>query len=204
MKGLVRQDILVLFSKNSFYTLVILLFLFIVLSFSGMGIFCAVLPVVIFSQFGVNAFHYESRSHWDKFTCSLPISRYKIVLARYVSALLLTVVGCVVSLAYTLILHVVHYSELKSVFIPVVLGLTFALLSMSISFPVLYKLGAERASNYISVLSFIGYAVLVLLFSFVPVSRMLRATVLAGILSMVCLVISFHISVRIYRMKDLC
>lgn len=203
MKGLIRQDMTVLFSKNTIYTISILLFLLVALSVGGMGVFAVTLPVVIITKFGVNAFHYESRSQWNKFTCALPISRRRIVLARYATAMLLTLLGVIISGLYALLLHMVHYDALKPLFGPVAVALAFAWLSISVSFPLLYKFGAERANNSVSILSFVEYIILVLIFQFLPISRLEWVFVAVAIVSLGCLFVSCYVSMRIYQAKDI-
>lgn len=203
MKGLVRQDMLVLFSRNIFYTISVLGLLLVIFALCGMGVFAITLPIVVVTKFGVSAFHYESRSRWNKFACTLPISRSRIVLARYATALILTGAGVVLSVLYAVLMHVFRAVPLEACVVAVGCAIALAWLLISTSFPMLYRFGAERASNYITLLDIIVYAVLGVAFSIFSITDLKWIFLCVGVLSFVSLVLSYSVSVGIYRARDI-
>lgn len=203
MKGLIRQDLVILFTKESLYLICFLALLLVVFACTGLEVFAITLPAVIVVRFGISSFQYDSKSQWGKFACTLPLSRRKIVMARYGTAIGLSLIGLCASVLYAVVVHFVLRTTFDRILAAIFCAFAATLLFVAVNFPVLYRLGAERASIFTSLFSVVVYMLLALVFGFLPISKMVLAFSAISVLAIACFIVSFCISVRIYTEKDI-
>lgn len=215
MTGLVLKDILVMRKTLKTYALFLCFYLFL----SLLGIFdvyfvTAMINVIIM-MLPIGTFSYDEVAKWDRYAMSLPLSRRRIVGARYLFVLLTTLVSAAFGLLAVTLLSIAGNVILLEALSTILTSMGVGLLIADILLPLCYKLGPERARPYLYLVVFVplillfgGYKLglldevdlswignlpdvdILLLFSLVPLGA------LAG------LAVSFLISCRIVEQKE--
>ncbi|MDD4692308.1 MAG: ABC-2 transporter permease [Eubacterium aggregans] len=139
MKGLLLKDLLNLKQQLRTMLFILGIWLFIAIVsrdgsfFSGvMMIFILILPM--------NTMAYDEKAHWERFALTMPVSRWDIVLSKYLLSLICAVCGAVLSIIVSLLLGTPVTEALLTVLI--LLGGGFII--TAIIYPVLFKLGVEK------------------------------------------------------------
>lgn len=204
MKGLLLKDI---YNMKSFgvTTLAIVALYAVISLISGnvsmltslLLVFCAMLPM--------SSTSIDEQAKWGAYAQCMPISRKMIVDAKYLFILLILVAAAALAFAVTAI---------SSLWAPIVWGevllsnaiiLCMVLIANTVTVPVTYKVGAEKA-RLITIVVFLLLMLPVLLlmgnvesFNGLPSSIL----VLVPIVAVVLFTLSYFISVRIYQEKEL-
>lgn len=220
MMGFVYKDVLILRKQLTYY----LVFLVIYGALSALGALpysvLAGLVVLIPLMVPMSCFSYDDLAHWDKFAAATPAGRRGVVTGRYVFFLLTLAASAVVVIAMLLLLGAAGLIELTDWWEPVLVVLTCASVTMildGIAFPILFKFGAEKARTISLVLVatiFGGGMLLILLMQNRPAETFqalgwlgsLLATwlpLLAVLLGVAVLAVSYVLSLRIYTRKEL-
>ena len=215
MTGLVLKDILVMRPTLKTYALFLAFYLLLAI----MGVFDISLVTtminVIIMMLPIGAFSYDEAAKWDRYAMSLPLSRRRIVGARYLFVLLMALVAASFGLLAGVFVSMAGEGVLMEALASILLSLGIGLCIADILLPLSYKLGPERARPYLYLVVFVplimlfgGYKLglldevdlswigslpdvgILLLFSLVPLGA------LAG------LAVSFLISCRIVEQKE--
>lgn len=162
MKGLIQKDLLAAKSALMAFggiLLVVFILPVVFLTVSGesllsegvMGIFCVALlgifcmvNMVVTMNFG----GYDDQCGWDSFGNALPVSRAKIVLARYSADLLLTAASLAVLLVVQLIYRIGGGQPIVWYF-PALLVMV-CLIMVAVMNPIVYKFGAQKAGYIVA------------------------------------------------------
>lgn len=211
MNGLIRNNLYSM-EKSILLAFAISAFLAIV-PFGGMN--SALLPMIISIQifvFVVNigtSLRADETVKWSKFELTLPIKRRDIVLAKYVSIILLILMGLVMgAVTFALSSFRGYAIDLSGLVYGLEYGLTLSLFSMSILYPLSLKLGAEK-SEIIFVLS--AFATIGMMLAFAAAlsewtNGMNMRHPLVGTVSLitalVAFVCSYFVSVKIHSRKE--
>ena len=163
MTGLIWKDILMMRKVLKSYLLLIVIYA--VLAYLDFFDYSFILTFVqiILAVMPISAFSYDDLSKWDRYAMSLPLGRSRVVGARYLFVLLLTLFTMAAGLAGTGLLYVVHEAEPLEMFVTLMVSTTIGLLIPTILLPLSYKLGAERARPYLYAVIFIPVIAIVLL-----------------------------------------
>ena len=149
----------------------------------------------------------DEMSSWNRKEASLPADRAVIVKAHYISYSIATLVACTISGLYML-LHFLLFKEVKLVSVQfgfVFVGLGFAFLSGGVTYPLIFKY--NKAHEALALTGLITSVLLYVLFAskvkeFLPNLKLKEANMLfAGVMFIVFLV-SYFVSVRIYRSRE--
>lgn len=213
MKGLIVKDLL--FLKGNLKTVIILFIAFICMSFSmkGMG-FAFYLPFIAIMMC-TSTFSYDEYNKWDIYSTSLPISRKKIVKAKYLFSFLALIVSFFISLLVTFIVSNIQNNFDAEILLPsIVYGFLAISIVLSIMYPLIYKWGVEkgRVAVFIVIIIFaalIGLASFALknislpfsFSSFIPFFTEYQYIILS-VLAFLFLYISYLISYKIYEKKE--
>ncbi len=144
MKGFIKKDLLFLKGSLKLYALICVLYIIMVIQ--GEIDISALLP--FFSMMLMfTTFNYDAFNNWDAYATTLPKGRENIVKAKYTVTVLLALV---VSLFVLILGYLISYFQ-KQPFnlteslniILIVNGVTF--LIESIMYPIVYKMGIEKA-----------------------------------------------------------
>ena len=153
MLGLMIKDVYTM-KKQMKMTLVISLF-YIIFSIADNNIgFLSF--VVMFANLGVllSTFSYDEKSHWDKYARILPISYQKIVFSRYAEILIVNAVVFVILMPIMFFIKKPE-QEILEVLTILIAVICVSIILLSIMFPIVYKLGMEKARIMIFVIIFI-------------------------------------------------
>lgn len=157
MRGLIRNN---LYSMESNIVLAFALSAF--LAVSSLFISPAATPFIIAVQiflFVVNigaSLRADEISKWSKYEITLPVSRSNLVLAKYISIVLLLLLGILMG-TVTILLSFLngHPMNLPTLLRGFEVGLTLSFFSIAVMYPLVLKLGTEK-NELILLLSTLG------------------------------------------------
>ena len=163
MTGLITKDFLVMRKSLKSYLLIMALYAVMawldILNYGFIITFIQVMLMVL----PITAFAYDEQSKWDRYAMSLPLGRGRVVGARYLFVLALTLATTAIGLATTAILALAREADPVEMILTLEVSTTIGLLVPAIILPLCYKLGAERARPYLYAIIFIPVIAFVLL-----------------------------------------
>lgn len=163
MTGLITKDFLVMRKMLRSYLLVIVVYTILAyLDFFDYSFIITFVQVAL-SVLPISAFAYDEQSKWDRYAMSLPLGRSRVVGARYLFVLALTLATTAIGLATTAILALAREADPVEMILTLEVSTTIGLLVPAIILPLCYKLGAERARPYLYAIIFIPVIAFVLL-----------------------------------------
>ena len=215
MTGLIWKDFLVMRKALKSYVLLIGVYILLAyLDFFDYSFIITFIQVVL-AVLPISAFAYDEQSKWDRYAMSLPLGRSKVVGARYLFVLALTLFTVAMGLAGTALLYLAHQVDPLEMFVTLMVSTTVGLLIPTILLPLSYKLGAERARPYLYAIIFIPIIAVVLLvkagvldMSLLKGMDLLAPTALAGgavllpLAGLAALGVSYLISCRVAAGKE--
>lgn len=215
MTGLVMKDILVMRKTLKSYALFLCLYL--LLSLLGVFdiYFVTAMINVIIMMLPIGTFSYDEVAKWDRYAMSLPLSRRRIVGARYLFALFMALMAAAFGLLAVVLLSIVGNVVLIEALSTILTSIGVGLFITDILLPLCYKLGPERARPYLYLVVFLplialfGSYKLGLLDSIdlswidqLPDAGILFVFSLVPLGALAGLVVSFLISCRIMEKKE--
>lgn len=207
MKGLFMKDLLVLRKYARTMAVFILVYIVVFSMLDSVDVISGMVTLVL-AMMSVATFSYDELAKWDRFGLTMPVSRKQAVASRYLVCLLFTVLGGVITLAFSLVFGYIRktgdpaQSLLSSYTI-----LSVAVLFLSLILPFLYKFGPERGRLFM-ILVFLLPSMLLLFFKdsisgFFPSEATLEQAFLFSLpVALAVLLLSFWISCRIYGKKE--
>jgi len=216
MKGLILKDFINL--KKNFKIFAILTAVYGFMSFtSGDASFFSTIFTMLFALLTLSIYSYDDLAKWDSYGLTMPVSRDNIVQGKYIMMLLLTLLGFVFSLIFTVIFNISIQSEsLFSGMQYSLVGSAIVILFYSITLPFITKLGVEKARLIFFAVYMIPFAIVTLakkllkeknLESPLDLSNLLTLVmknikVILPVVVILALLLSYCISVSIYRKKE--
>lgn len=215
MTGLIWKDLLMMRKVLKSYLL--LIGIYVVLAYLDFFDYSFIITFtqIILAVMPISAFAYDEQAKWDRYALSLPLGRSRVVGARYLFVLLLTLFTVALGLAGTALLYLAQQAEPLEMFITLMVSTTIGLIIPTILLPLSYKLGAERARPYLYAIIFIPVIAVVLLakagvldMSMLKGMDLLSPTALAGgavllpLAGLVGLFISYLVSCRVAAGKE--
>ena len=215
MTGLIWKDFLVMRKALKSYVLLIGVYILLAyLDFFDYSFIITFIQVVL-AVLPISAFAYDEQSKWDRYAMSLPLGRSRVVGARYLFVLALTLLTMAAGLAGTALLYLARQSDPLEMFVTLMVSTAIGLLIPTILLPLSYKLGAERARPYLYAIIFIPVIAMVLLakagvldMSMLKGMDLLAPTALAGgsallpLAGLALLFVSYLISCRVAAGKE--
>lgn len=112
--------------------------------------------LVLFADMGLilATFSYDDKGHWEKYARILPISYQKMVLSRYTEVLIVNGAMFVIFMPITIFLKEPG-QEMLEVISLMVTAICAGIILLSIMFPIIYKVGIEKARIMVFILVFI-------------------------------------------------
>lgn len=139
MKGLILND---LFSIRRLLKTIAIVYLIFMVAWgvAGQPQTAAMMLGIMSVSYTVNVFSYDEFYHWEKYQKVIPLSARQVVLARYLTFGITSLVALVLGLVYLLVMQVPLFE------IGVVLMGTVAMqiYSMAVIVPISYKLGVTK------------------------------------------------------------
>lgn len=224
MKGLLYKDWTMIFGgyKTNF--------LFLLLFYGGFTALCRVsflgyALVFVLGMYASSTISMDENSHWDAYARTLPVSPRQLVSAKYLLTLLLTAVSIPLGLLLIFLIPDPKPSLMETAS-GMVSAAAVTLLYLSFVMPLSYRFGAAKARSWVSITIFLVFFGPVAFFTLMkndehnPGTQILYTlgrvvegsalseqqwlflilAVLLGI-ALVCLLISWAVSVRIYTKK---
>lgn len=210
MRGLIRNN---LYSMESNIILAFALSAF--LAVSSLFISPAATQFIIAVQiflFVVNigtSLRADEISKWSKYEITLPVSRSTLVLAKYISIVLLLLLGILmgtVTILFSLISG--HSMSLSTLFRGFEVGLTLSFFSIAVMYPLVLKLGTEKNELILLLSTFgaIGMQLLLpaVLSKWTGGMNMRHPLVEAAgtVAAILLFFISYFVSVKIHKSKE--
>ncbi|MCI9354435.1 MAG: ABC-2 transporter permease [Firmicutes bacterium] len=156
MIGLLYKD--VIYMKKMWKTVLLFSVFFIVFSFVQSNTISAMsfISIMIGGNFSMLPFNYDSYSKWNEYQYSFPISKKTVVCSRYLFGLLLfgiclllNVVGLLL-VQIEILLFTRPYAPITIQYVSAeILPLFFIPIMQAISFPLMYRFGAEKGRLYV-------------------------------------------------------
>lgn len=211
MKGLILKDLLNLKGNVKFILLFIIMFGFMSsLGDGNVNNFIGVI-IVLCTTMIVSTFSYDDLNKWDSYVLTMPIKRNDIVLSKYLTMLIFSFIGVLVSLIVSVI---IGYFK-NTLVLSETLLINTLILSVSVCFgslilPLVYKFGTERA-RLLMILCFLVPTLTLLVFKSIlenissPISIEIIFNTLAYSLPFIAtflFVVSYFISSKIYSKKE--
>lgn len=207
MIGLVIKDILNL--RKGLRTSLLILVLFSLMAYQSqdptylVGIF-----VLIMSMQSITSISYDELAKWDTYALTMPISREKLVIGKYVITILLSITAWIISatIAYFVILPVSNMKTIEfllSSYAIFVISIFF----LSVLLPLIYKYGVEKSRLLvfvvISIPVLIGLSLNKVGINLPNENLLMNLLKIWPLIVVVILFISIFISCRIYINKDM-
>lgn len=217
MKGLIIKDLCVI--KNQMKTLLLVLAFFVIFSIINEdATFILFLVPFYMIMILITTFNYDEFNKWDSYCNSLPLSRKEIVKSKYIlfnaTSLIVLILGIIASF---IIPNFIENTTFESLFASII-GVAFGIcLVISLLIPFYYKFGSSKGR----IMLFLCIVILALLIGMITsldifnnkeLMNLLNSlnnlslgmiTLLLIILTSIVMSISYYISVRIYKNKEL-
>lgn len=211
MRGLIRNN---LYSMESNILLASILSAFLAVS-SVLVKSSAPIPYMIAIQvflFVVNigtSLRADEMSKWSKYEITLPVSRSTLVLAKYVSIVILLLFGMLMGAVTVLLSHISgHSMTLPTLLRGFEVGLTLSFFSIAVMYPLVLKLGMEK-NELILILSTFGAIGMQLLTAaclskWTDGMNMRHPLVeaVSTVIAVIMFLISYFVSVKIHKSKE--
>ena len=163
------------------------------------GMFSVYLSIVLLTACG-----YDEQSGWDKYALTMPVSRSRIVLSKYLLGLLMDVIGFVT----TAIFFAASRTPFQEMMIGQCIFQTISLCMLAILLPITFKFGVEKARISIAVVMLapilLGY-MLIQSGAWHPefnFEQLIHMAYFAPVVGLCLLAVSALLSIQIYKGKE--
>ncbi len=156
MIGLLYKDMI--YMKKMWKTVILFAVFFIVFSFVQSNTISAIsfISIMIGGNFSMLPFSYDNYSKWNEYQYAFPVSKKTVVCSRYLFGLvlfgiclLLNVVGLLL-VQIEILLFTRPYAPITIQYVSAeILPLFFIPIMQAISFPLMYRFGAEKGRLYV-------------------------------------------------------
>ena len=209
MNSLILKDFISLKSYSK--SLAIIIGFFTIITFTNDELsFLSGMIILIMSMLPITSFSYDQHAKWDLFSQTLPVSRKRLVMSKYVLGIISIIAGAILAILLNVVVLLVKSLEVDVwyLFLANSLIALVALLYLSILIPLVYKFGVEKSRLLMIVVLAIPSVLAIGLSKAgvsIPVLDEITPAILVaiGLVLVVCvMLISYVISVRIYMKKD--
>ena len=215
MKGLLLTNYYLVYRSIFAYVGLALLIAGVLLFFAGPMVsgVAAMLIILLMTLPSLEVIKIESKSGYDKYVLTLPVSRSNIVRSHYIFYLSVVIIGTLLSYGIFYVHGLVSDTPIDDdIFKSVSLGTFIILNAGAIAYPLLYVFGAEKSDaitiggvcgglvTYFGLQSVIGY--LIEQFPISNLNSSVYVSILYTIFGVIIYIFSFFISVFIYRKKE--
>lgn len=206
MKGLLIKDFLLLKQQRLVLLGLLAFYSMYAVTFAGAE-FIASMVVIICLMLPLSTMAYDEKSKWDKYALSMPIKRTTIVLSKYLFAILAMGIGAILILGICFLASLFKDGvPIKETLLVTLTANGLALLYLSFMFPALFKFGVEKARILMLGFVFLPTMVIIMLPEIgvpLPSLETLKSYIyIFSILLVVLLVMSYRISVGIYKKRE--
>lgn len=213
MIGLLLKDILV--NKKYLYITcgVTLFYIFYGLMLNNTNFFISFL-MLFGVMFILSTFTYDDMVGWDMYALSMPTSKNKVILAKYILSIIFLLFSGIIAIAINIFAELINNSNMtKETLISIWAYIVFALLFNSIQIPLVVKLGADKARYAILLVIFIPTLLFIFIGKLENIDILKQFTIifknygnillyLSPFVVLIILFTSIKISVHIYGNKE--
>lgn len=213
MKGLVLKDLL--FIKSNIKTLAIVIVAVFIFSFTVSDVnIISMIPFMIV-MICISSFSYDEFNKWDSYAIGLPVTRSKIVQSKYIFTILVEIIAILIGILITYIIGLFNSSVAFNETVAYMIGVLFGIsLFIAVMYPLMFKFGSQKGRIYIFVVVaavvFLGFAlkyILNILNINLGISNLIEVVnnnmiIFSLIGIVVLLVVSYLVSLRIYKRKE--
>lgn len=207
MKGIIIKDLLNL--RNSLKTSLLILLIFSYMAFKSQDPkYLVAVFVLIISMQSISAMSYDEMAKWDIYALTMPLSKSKLVISKYILSILLSIIALIISAttSYFFILPISNMST-REFLLSSYLIFAIAILFISALLPLIYKYGVEKSR----LLTFVVISIPILigiLFNQLGIglpneSQLMNLLKTSPFIIIIVLYISSLISCKIYKAKDM-
>lgn len=211
IKGLVIKDWALMSRQLKLMLVYIVFFVGISSYWSDTSFQSGFLSVILF-MLTINCFAYDEQVNFEKLAAASPVSPFRIVLSRYISALTIGIAGSAAimlgNLTVMLLRRTMGFDGIKYG----LAGLGVSLFILSLAFPLVFKFGVNRSRIIILLVSGIPIPVFILLSKILLRDFLFRLLInrtliyllpfIFVVVVLAALAISVAISVRIFKNKE--
>lgn len=167
------------------------------------------LIIFIFPTNNVSSLQSDETSKWNKFEITTPVSRYQIILAKYISYLGTVILGVVCSLLVIIVMTFTGRKiEINTLLYSILFGVSLSLLMGAILYPLLLKLGTLKAELFTIISAILSIAIILAIwavinnfFFTIDFKNAVTATIYC-IFSICFYIVSFLFSNKLYHKKE--
>ena len=154
MKGLIINDIFSIRKvlKSVAFVFVLFMVMWGLMDQAASG---ALMIGIMSASYMLNLFSYDEFNHWEQYMANLPVTRTQVVLARYATYRLTSLVSTGISAIYMLVMRVAP-EEFLMVLIALLCMQTY---SAAVLIPPAYKLGVQKGRVLYVLLMFIPFGI---------------------------------------------
>lgn len=200
MIGLILKDILNLKKQSKVY-LVLLVFYFVIgIANENSAMFSSMIAVVA-AMMPITAMAYDERSKWDRYALTMPISRFNIIVSKYILGLIFLAMAFFITMLFSLL-----FTKLNLL---INVGtLSVGILIISVVFPLLFKFGVEKGRILMMMVLFAPTGIILVMSKLgikVPTvdAELIKLLVyISPLVALVLFAISILISLAIYKKKE--
>ncbi len=206
MKGLLIKDLLLLKQQRIVLLGLLVFYSMYAVTFAGAE-FISSMVVIICLMLPLTTMAYDEKSKWDKYALSMPIKRDTIVLSKYLFAILTMGIGAILVLGICFLASVFKDGvPIKETLLVTLAANGLALLYLSFMFPALFKFGVEKARILLLGFVFLPTMLIIMLpeigIPLPSLETMKNYFYALPVLLVVLLLVSYRISVGIYKKKE--
>jgi len=211
MKGLILNNLYSMeksIKSSSLLTVVAVVLLLLTNQSTALKV-AAFLPFVLIPVHAFEILKYDAMSGWNKYEIILPVIRKRIVESKYMTFLLLLIFSVLLVFCVAFTVHLLMFPTMHSVFFNYLLrGMGLIICIAALIYPLTYKLGTEKSDSIM--MGSVGFS----LGMFFVIDFMLEMLIsgvedfdkkfsaIFFIMSIIFLIISYVISVNIYKNKE--
>lgn len=148
MKSLVIKDLYNIGHNAKSMLFILLVLAFIMIPFGGVYAYI-IMSGILCSMMVTTTFSFDDNSKWMKYAMVMPVTKKDIVIGKFVVLLIFSAIGAVSGLVIGsiggIILHKVSFGDILTLLLVGVTSLAIAVIIGSMSIPLLFKFGAEKA-----------------------------------------------------------
>lgn len=202
MKGLLIKDLINL-KKQGVVIGAILIFYMFFSVINQDSAFLITISVLLCTMLPITSLAFDEQAKWDRYALSLPISRKKLVLSKYVLGILLNLGTLAVLSIITLVLHL---QSDDPIWLIILTAGGIGLLLLSLLLPLMFRFGVEKG-RLVMIAVFIIPTILIFMSPYLNYALPTEQTVIrllyaAPFVIAAILWLSISLSVRIYTKKE--
>ena len=206
MRGLIIKDLLNLKKSLSTILVLIVFYSFIAFTSEDPSMLIAMIALVL-TMMTITSITYDDLAKWDKYALAMPISRKDMVLSKYVLSITLALTGVIISTAIAYIMLTIKSVDISNLLLTSYAIFLISLTFSSIVLPLVFKFGVEKSRmmmmTVIGAPMALGYILYQLGINLPSEEVVLSTLKMSPLIVIAILYLSFYISYRIFKNKDM-